>query len=83
MPAEKVYVGIDIAKATLAVCFLGQQFECPNTGTGHAALIRRLRTGTTSVHLVCEATGGYERALVLAAHQANRIRPPSYIGEAA
>jgi transposase len=71
MASEKVYVGVDIAKATLAVRFLDQQFECPNTDPGHGALIDRLRASAKPVHLVCEATGGYERALVRAANQAN------------
>jgi transposase len=71
MASEKVYVGIDIAKLTMMVSFLGKEIECPNTDAQSTALIGRLCAGATPVHLVCEATGGYERALVLAAHRAN------------
>ena len=70
MSSEKVYVGVDIAKATLAVCFLNQHFECPNTAVGHASLLRRLSEASAPAHLICEATGGYEHALVLAVHGA-------------
>jgi transposase len=73
MSVEKVYVGVDIAKATLAVCFLNKHFEYPNCAAGYAELFRRLDEIKTPVHLVCEATGGYERALVLAAHQAGLV----------
>jgi len=70
MSVEKVYVGIDIAKATLAVCFLNQHFEVPNTKAGHEVLLRRIVKLDAAVQVVCEATGGYERALALAVHQA-------------
>ena len=70
MSVGKVYVGVDIAKATLAVCFLGQHFELANTAAGYTQLLDRLRRLNASVHLVCEASGGYERAFALAMHQA-------------
>lgn len=73
MSVEKVYVGIDIAKATLAVCFLNQHFELPNSAAGYAELFGRLRHLEGTVHLVCEASGGYERAFALAAHQAGLV----------
>lgn len=70
MPADTVYVGIDIAKATLAVRLLSQDLDYPNTAAGHAALAAALRATGRPVHVTCEATGGYERALVLALHTA-------------
>lgn len=70
MSDEKVHVGVDIAKATLAVCLLGQHFDYANAQAGHAAFIEKLRTVPGNVQVLCEATGGYERALVLALHEA-------------
>lgn len=66
MSAEKVYVGVDVAKATLAGLCLKQQFTQSNDGAGHQALIKRLVSLDRPVQVVCEATGGYERALVQA-----------------
>lgn len=59
------YVGIDIAKKTLAVCGQGMKKEYTNTPMGHAWLLKAL---PQNVHVVMEATGGYERALSLALH---------------
>jgi transposase len=66
MSQEKVYVGVDVAKATLAVCFSKQHFTYTNDASGHHALIERLRALGGPVQGICEATGGYERALALA-----------------
>jgi transposase len=63
-----LYVGVDIAKATLQVHLQGRQFSFPNNPTGHIQLCQRLRP-LGAAHVVCEATGGYERALVQACHQ--------------
>ena len=70
MSAATVYVGIDIAKATLAVRFLDRNVERPNTPAGHTELCTTLRELARPVQVICEATGGYERALVLALHAA-------------
>jgi transposase len=62
-----VFVGIDVAKATLAVAVwpAGECREFANDARGHAALKRRLeRLGVARILL--EATGGYEQALVSA-----------------
>lgn len=63
------FIGVDVAKPTLAVQFPDHLWSCPNHAKGHAALIGKL-PAPGSVHIICEATGGYERALVLALHQA-------------
>jgi transposase len=63
-----VYVGIDVAKATLQVHVQGRQAEFKNTPGGLRQL-RQVLGKTLGVHVVCEATGGYERALVQALHQ--------------
>ena len=64
-----VYIGVDVAKASLAIQFPDQPWSTANTGAGHAAFISKLKT-LGRVQVVCEATGGYERALVHALHQA-------------
>lgn len=58
-------VGIDVAKATLAVCVLPHKLHLtlPNTSAGHAQLLAHLK-GHSVDNLLLEATGGYERALM-------------------
>ncbi|MBC7365415.1 MAG: transposase [Undibacterium sp.] len=73
MPTNAVYVGVDIAKATFAVRLLTKDLTYPNTPAGHAAFIAALAPLTPPTHVVCEATGGYERALVLALHAAKLV----------
>ena len=62
-----VYVGLDIAKASLQLHLQGKRYDLANTTAGHAQLIKRL-AAIPDVHVVCEATGGYERAVVAALH---------------
>jgi transposase len=64
-----VYVGMDVAKATLQVHLRGHQFEFINDAKGHAQLSAKLAK-LTLPHVVCEATGGYERPVVDACHKA-------------
>jgi len=70
MKQEKVYVGIDVAKAHLDLAWEQDHCRLPNDARGHRALVKRLRQWSTSVHVICEASGGYERGLVLALAQA-------------
>src|SRR5512136_1844214 len=63
-----VYAGVDVAKATLQLHLQAQQTEFGNTPKGLHQLCAQLQK-VASVHVVCEATGGYERALVQALHQ--------------
>ena len=59
-----VYVGIDIAKNTFQYHLSPKlQGTLPNDPSGFKRLRRLL--GEQSVHLICEATGGYEQPLVL------------------
>ena len=62
-----VFVGIDVAKATLAVALRpsGEVFEVANSPAGHRALAQRLRKLTVE-RVLLEATGGYEQPLALA-----------------
>jgi transposase len=67
IPQNPVYIGVDVAKATLALHGARMPAEVSNDGDGHRRLLRALPPGA---HVVLEATGGYERALVLALHDA-------------
>lgn len=61
------WIGVDIAKATLdgVARPTGEVVQFPNTASGHAALIA-WATPLAPTGLVLEATGGYERAVVVA-----------------
>ena len=63
------YVGMDVAKATLQVHLNGHQFEFKNDAGGHAQLSKKLAQ-LPLPHVICEATGGYERPVVEAFHKA-------------
>jgi transposase len=64
-----VYAGLDIAKASLQLHLQTKSYDLLNTTAGHAQLIKRL-TASPGIHVICEATGGYERAVVAALHVA-------------
>jgi len=66
-----VYAGLDIAKASLQLHFLNRQHALPNSPAGHKQLLEILQP-CPQVHLVCEATGGYERSVVAALQAADR-----------
>jgi transposase len=67
MKTSLIQVGIDVAKADLQVAALTQNVRYPNTIAGHRRLIAWLRT-LGPVHVVLEATGGYENQLLGALH---------------
>jgi hypothetical protein len=60
-----IYAGWDIAKINLQLPLAGRCHDLPNPATGHRRLVKRLAP-QLGVHIVCEATGGYERDLVAA-----------------
>lgn len=60
-----VHTGLDIAKATLQLDLAGRAHSLTNTTAGHRQLVTLLRA-VPGAHVVCEATGGYERAVVAA-----------------
>lgn len=85
--SSTLYVGLDVAKLTLQVDLAGKSLAVANTPAGHRSLLtflRRLSTKTgLAVHVVCEGTGGYEHAVVVAlqaesvavsVHNAARVR---------
>lgn len=83
MKKEKVYVGIDVAKAHLDVAWEQGCWHVSNDGRGHRQLVERLVAMGPCVHVICEASGGYERALLFALErggidfslvQASRVR---------
>ena len=65
-----IYAGLDIAKSNLQLHLAGRLHDLTNTAAGHRRLLKLLAL-EPGVHVVCEATGGYERDVVAALHQAN------------
>jgi transposase len=71
MSVSIVYVGIDVAKATLEVARPGfPRLTLPNSPAGYCQLLVCLAKINAPVHVVFEATGGYESNLAEALHQA-------------
>lgn len=64
-----LYVGLDVAKASLQLDLAGQPHPLTNDAPGHARLVKLLRAHPTA-QVVCEATGGYEQPVVRALHAA-------------
>ena len=65
MTPTLVFVGLDVAKATLDVALRpsGEHWSVPNDEAGAGALVERLRPLHPTL-VVCEATGGFERAAI-------------------
>src|SRR3954454_4224313 len=72
MNTSPVFVGIDVAKATLEVfcAELPLDPQVPNTLAGLRSLCQALHPHRAKVLVVCEATGGLESPLVQALRQA-------------
>ena len=66
MSSSTVHIGLDVAKLHLDAH--GQNLGCrvENDPKGHAKFIQWLERYGTPVHVICEATGGYEQAVVQA-----------------
>ena len=78
-----VYIGVDVAKASLDVAWAERSRRFANNKSGLSALTKWVKQSPFAVHLICEASGGYERGLLDAAQQngikvslvqANRVR---------
>jgi transposase len=65
-----IYVGLDIAKLNLQLHLAGRVHDLPNIAAGQRRLLKLLAS-QPGVHVVCEATGGYERDVVAALHEAH------------
>lgn len=78
-----VYIGVDVAKVSLDVAWAEHSRRFANDKSGLSALTKWAKRSPFAVHLICEASGGYERGLLDAAEkneikislvQANRVR---------
>jgi transposase len=70
------YIGVDVAKAHLDIDLPSLNHHLSNSEEGIEGLLKVL---PSDAHLVCESTGGYESALVAAAHAAGvpiSVLPP-------
>jgi transposase len=65
-----IHVGLDVAKASFVVDLQGRCQQLTNDAQGHGRLCRLLPQLPAPVHVVLEATGGYEQPIVAALHQA-------------
>jgi transposase len=83
MKEQKVYIGVDVAKAYLDVAWGQQSWRVTNDVLGRSALVQRLDQIAGSLQVICEASGGYERGLLQALQrseikvslvQASRVR---------
>jgi len=64
-----LFAGLDIAKSSLQLHLAGQFHRLTNDAKGHHRLLKLLRAQPTA-HVICEATGGYEQAVVRVLHTA-------------
>jgi transposase len=66
MKEELVYLGVDIAKSYLDAAIGNEKRRFSNDAIGHRQLIEWIKQLPASVQMICEPSGGYERALVRA-----------------
>ena len=71
MKQSVVYIGVDVAKANLDVAWAAASHRFPNDRNGHAALVVWIKQSAAPVQLICEASGGYEQALLESLEQNN------------
>src|SRR5436190_5854066 len=64
------YIGVDVAKKSLDLSGLGRSEELPNDAKGHRRFLSLLAKSSQPVHVILEASGGYEQALVRQLHEA-------------
>jgi transposase len=64
-----IYAGLDISKLNLQLHLAGRLHDLPNHTAGHRRVLKLLAS-QRAVHIICEATGGYEREIIAALHQA-------------
>lgn len=72
MNLTKIFVGVDISKDSLDVCFLpeNKHFKVQNDALGLKKMIQNLSEYDVK-RIVCEASGGYEALLIRALSQTN------------
>jgi transposase len=80
---QLVYLGVDIAKSYLDAAVGNEKRRFSNDAIGHRELIKWVKQLKEAVQVICESSGGYERALVqglaragvqISLVQANRVR---------
>jgi transposase len=80
---QLVYLGVDVAKSYLDAAIGNEKRRFANERIGHRGLIKWIKQFKRPVQVICESSGGYERALVQALVgaelkvslvQANRVR---------
>ena len=71
MKQSVVYIGVDVAKANLDVAWAAASRRFPNDRNGHTALVVWIKQSAAPVQLICEASGGYEQALLESLEQNN------------
>ena len=64
-----IYLGIDVSKSQLDLCYLSKASQLPNSAKASSRWLAHL---PAEVILVCEASGGYEALLLTLAHRARR-----------
>lgn len=71
MSPDVVHLGVDVSKDSLEIHLLSESFSIPNTPAGIRQLLKRIAKARrpATVHVICEATGGYERLLADAMHR--------------
>ena len=83
MKEELVYLGVDIAESYLDAAIGKEKRRFANERIGHRELVKWVRELNAPVQVICESSGGYERALVqglararvkISLVQANRVR---------
>jgi transposase len=72
-----IYSGVDVAKATLELNLGGTTYNLANEAKDHTRILKLLVSAEkaqprTKVHVIVEATGGYEAALVRVLHKAGQ-----------
>lgn len=65
-----VHVGLDVAKKSLDVDLCGSAVHLSYDPAGCKKLLARLIAIPGRIHVICEATGGWERMVVAALHEA-------------
>jgi len=63
---QLVYCGVDIAKSYLDAAIGNEKDRFSNDAIGHRQLIEWIKQMPAKVQVICEPSGGYERALVRA-----------------
>ncbi len=66
MKEQLVYLGVDIAKSYLDGAIGNEKRRFSNDAIGHRQLINWIKQMPAKVQVICEPSGGYERALVRA-----------------